>query len=89
MITALLLLPVFAILTWLYWYLLPDRIWQMTDTLIFVTVVMVTTAWILLISGMEFPTAGPLWPQIISVVGAYAVLTFGLAIGLIWRRRKG
>ena len=88
MITALLLLPVLAILSWLYWYLLPDRIWHTADTLIFTGVMLATAAWILLINRMDFPNAGPLWPQIVSVVGAYALLILGLCIGLIWRRRS-
>jgi hypothetical protein len=88
MITALLLLPVFAILTWLYWYLLPGRKWQTIDSMVLAAVVLVTAFYIVLIERIEFPHAGSLWPQIVSVAGAYGILITGLAAGLFWRVRK-
>jgi hypothetical protein len=89
MITALLLLPVLAILLWLYWYLLPGRRWQAADTLSVLGVLLLTAVWIWLIGGMSFPHESAMWPEIISMVGAYGILITGLGVVLFWRRQRG
>lgn len=88
MTSALLLLPVFTILVWLYWYLLPDREWKWVDSLIQFFVILIAAVYIMVVNGMDFGDAGPLWRQIVSVAGAYFLVTVGLASGLAWRRRK-
>ena len=86
MITGLLLLPVFLVLVWLYWYLLPGRRWNWLDSLLLVSLLGLAACYVTLIAAMDFAEAGPLWPQILSVAGAYAILICGLALGLWWRR---
>lgn len=34
----------------------------------------------------EYENAGPMWPELVSAVGAYAVFAIGLASGLALRR---
>lgn len=89
MITALLLMPVVAVLLWLYWYLLPGRKWKAKDTVSVVCVLLLTAAWIRWIAGMSFPHESAMWPQIISMVGAYGILIIGLGAVLSWRRGRG
>jgi hypothetical protein len=88
MITAMLLLPVFATLVWLYWYLLPAREWQWIDSIVHFFVISITAVYIRVVSGVDFGDAGPMWRQIVSVAGAYFIVTVGLVSGLAWRRRK-
>jgi hypothetical protein len=89
MITGLLLLPVIGILTWLYWYLLPGRSWRLIDWLMMILVLGLMTSWVLWVAGAEIEHAGPMFMEIVSVTGAYAILITGLATGLWWRRRQG
>ena len=87
MITGLLLLPVLAVLLWLYRYLLPGRRWTWADTMMLAALLALAAAYVAFIGAMDHANAGPLWPQILSVAGAYAILICGLALGLWWRRR--
>lgn len=87
MITGLLLLPVLAIVTWLYWFLLPGRAWKWLDSLILFVVIALAAIFVLLVERMEFLDAGPMWAEIVSVAGAYAILVSGLVAGLLIRRR--
>jgi hypothetical protein len=88
MITALLLLPVLAILTWLYWFLLPDRSWRIFDSMVLVFVILLSGVHIGLTARADFTGAGPIWPQVVSVLGAYGLITTGLLSGLLWRRLR-
>ena len=89
MITALLLLPVLSVLLWLYWYLLPQgRAWTWFDSFVLMLLVLLAGIYVRYIHQQEWPGGGPLWPELLSVVGAYAILVIGLALGLLWRRRE-
>jgi hypothetical protein len=88
MITVLLLLPVLAILGWLYWYLLPGRSWKSIDSLIAASVTGLCGLYIVSAARWNFDDAGPLWGQIVSVVGAYAILVAGFSAGLFWRKKS-
>jgi hypothetical protein len=89
MITGFLLLPVFAVLAWLYWYFLPgSRAWGWFDSLLLPGVIVLAAVYVVYVGGLEFEHAGSLWPEIVAVVGAYAILTGGLALGLAWRYRQ-
>ena len=88
MINALLLLPVFAILLWLYRRLLPSGAWKPRDTVLVIALVLLTLTWIGLVERVNFEDAGPLWPRIVSMVGGYAILVAGFGAGLWWRRRQ-
>jgi len=88
MINALLLLPVFAILVWLYRRMLPGRAWMARDTLWVIAVMLLTVTYIFGVEQMRFPDGGPLWPLIVSMVGGYAILLCGFGAGLWWRRRR-
>lgn len=85
MVTSLLLLPVAAILVWLYWYLLPARKWRLADSLILVILLFAAVMFIRWVARMDFDAGGPLWPYIVSAAGAYGILTVGLGVALAWR----
>ncbi len=87
-VTGLLLLPVVAILIWLYWYLLPARQWLLCDSLILLFLLSGAGGFVFWIGGMSFDGESALWPYIISATGAYGILTLGLAIALAWRRSR-
>ena len=88
MLTGLLLLPVLAILIWLYWYLLPSRKWTMIDSLVLLVLLAGAAAFVIWVDGINFDGESPLWPYIISATGAYGILTLGLGSALAWRRRR-
>ena len=89
MISAALMLPVFAVLLWLYWYLLPDgRRWTWVDSLLVFVLFSLAVAFNHFALNAHYDDAGPLWPQLVSAVGMYAIFASGLAIGLAWRRRS-
>jgi len=87
-LTTLLLLPVLAVLLWLYWYLLPARQWLFFDNLILVSLLTCAAAFVVWVDGINFEGESPLWPYIISATGAYAILTLGLGSALAWRRYR-
>jgi hypothetical protein len=90
MITAFLLLPVLAILLWLYAYLLPQRgKLKFFDFGLFVTVILMASAFVQFVQQINWVNTGPMWPDLVSAVGAYAILLGGLAAGLFWRRYRG
>ena len=90
MITAFLLAPVLAILIWLYSYLLPQRgKLRFFDYLLFTVVILVSAVFVHFAMQLDWHDAGPLWPELVSAVGAYAILLGGLAAGLFWRRYNG
>jgi hypothetical protein len=90
MLTALLLLPVGAILVWLYWYLLPARKWLRTDSLVLLVLLLAAACFVSWVARMDFDAGGPLWPYIVSAGGAYGILTLGLGVALAcrWYRVK-
>ena len=90
MITAFLLAPVLAILLWLYAYLLPPpRKLRIFDYVVFTAVIILAAAFIQFAGQLQWQNAGPLWPELVKAVGAYAILLAGLAGGLCWRRYRG
>lgn len=87
MLTAFLLLPVSSVLAWLYWYLLPGRkLWPAFDGALLITLAGLAAVWILWATSRAMPDAGPLYPDLIAAVGAYAIVLTGLAAGLVVRR---
>jgi hypothetical protein len=91
MITAFLLMPVVAVLLWLYWYWLPvdkERAsrWRRGDTLLLVLLASLASGFVYIAKHMEYEGAGPMWPELVSAVGAYAIIAIGLTLGLVWRR---
>lgn len=87
MLTLLLLLPVIAILVWLYWYLLPGRRWLWWDSLALLILLVAAAAFLDWVERMDFDAGGPLWPYIVSAAGAYGILALGLGVALAVRRR--
>lgn len=85
-LTALLLLPVVAILVWLYWYLLPGRKWLLKDSGFLLLLFFLVATYLYYVGGLDFESAGPLWPYIISAAGSYGILLLGFALALSWRR---
>jgi hypothetical protein len=85
MVTGLLLLPVVAILVWLYWYLLPARKWLLMDSLLMLFLLIAASVFVLWVDWMGFDAGGPLWPYIVSAAGAYGILVVGLGAALAWR----
>jgi hypothetical protein len=88
MLTGLLLLPVLAILVWLYWYLLPGRQWLLRDSLVLLLLLAAAAAFLAWVERMDFDAGGPLWPYIVSAAGAYGILALGLGLALVWRRHE-
>ncbi len=86
MFTLLLLLPVLAILVWLYWYLLPGRRWLPRDSLVLLVLLAAAAVFLDWVERMDFDAGGPLWPYIVSAAGAYGILALGLGFALVWRR---
>lgn len=91
MLTALLLLPVVSILVWLYWYCLPmdpeNKVrWRWMDSLLVFILVFLAERCVRIAMNAEYENAGPMWPELVSAVGAYAVFAIGLASGLALRR---
>jgi hypothetical protein len=90
-LTALLLLPVVAILIWLYWYLLPvgnPRKFRWVDLALLSGVIGGALVYQWLIRQRDWRGDGPLWFEIVSLTGTYAILAVGLAGALAWRRRR-
>jgi hypothetical protein len=88
MINALLLLPVFGVLGWLYWYLLPgEQRFTWFDRALFAVLLMAVFVFTTRVSRIEFDHAGPLFGDLMSAVGGYVILAAGLGLGLAWRRR--
>lgn len=85
MVTALLLLPVAAILVWLYWYLLPAREWLLIDSLFLLLLLAAASTFVMWVERMNFDAGGPLWPYIVSTGGAYGILTVGFGAAVTWR----
>jgi hypothetical protein len=90
MLTVLLLLPVFLVLIWLYWYLLPGRSWKGADSLILLSLAGLIAFFLAAIESLHLEDGGPLWPYIVSATGAYGILTLGLglALALRWYQSK-
>ncbi len=88
MVTAFILLPVAATLTWLYWYLLPDRKWLLKDSLILLLLIAVTAGYVQVVGKIDFDGRGVLWPYVVPAAGAYCIFTLGLSFALAWRRRN-
>jgi divalent metal cation (Fe/Co/Zn/Cd) transporter len=89
MITALMLLPVIAVLGWVYYCLLPpDRRWRTFDGGVFAVVIVLAAAWIYWMKTTSFADAGPVWDDLAAAAGAYPIIVIGLAAGLAWRRRE-
>ena len=86
MLTGLLLLPVAAILVWLYWYLLPARKWLFCDSLVLMFLMIVTGGFVIWIDSKSFVGESPLWPYVLSATGTYIILAIGLGLALAWRR---
>jgi len=89
MITGLLLLPVTAILVWLYWYALPGRSWKWVDSAIFLVILVLMAIYVRQLAGVQFEHSGPMYIEIMSVFGAYTILISGFGAALWWRRRQG
>ena len=89
MLTAFLLLPVVSVLAWLYWYLLPGRRLQPAfDLGLLLALTALAAFWVRWATSSAVPGAGPLYPDLIAAVGAYAILLVGLASGLAVRRAR-
>ena len=89
MITALMLLPVTAVLGWLYYWMLPSGVrWNGFDTGLLCGVLLIAGAWIRWTRSQSFEGAGPIWNELLAAAGAYSLLVCGLALGLAWRRLR-
>ena len=92
MIAFLLMLPVAATLIWLYWYCLPVDVnrngrWRMADTGLLLALIVLSGLFVYIKMNTEYSHAGPIWPEIVAVTGAYLIFAIGLSIGLIARRK--
>jgi len=89
MTTVLLLLPVAAVLAWLYCHSLPGgETLGAFDFAVFGAVALPVVAWIAWAGATEFHSAGAIYSELVAAAGAYPILLTGLAIGLAWRHRS-
>lgn len=91
MLTALLLLPVVTILVWLYWYCLPTDPsrtgrWRWMDSILLLILAFLAYRFVATALNAEYEHASPMWPELVSITGAYAIFAIGLASGLTLRR---
>ena len=52
------------------------------------SVILLASILVYLVGQVEWVDAGPIWPEVLAVVGAYVVILGGLASGLGWRRYR-
>lgn len=89
MITAILLLPVIAVLLWLYWYLLPgQRRWTGFDSMVVLALTLLAAGFHHFAIHAPYEGAGPMWPELVSAAGVYPIYAIGLSLALAWRRRR-
>jgi hypothetical protein len=89
MITALLLLPVTAVLAWVYrWFLPRGGSWSGFDSALLLVVAALAAAWVGWARSAAYQDAGPIFPELVAAAGAYPIIVSGLAAGLAWRRRR-
>ncbi len=89
MITVLLLLPVTAVLAWIYRQLLPDgQRWTVFDSALVVAVLALAAGWIAWANSGPAGDAGPVWPDLLAAAGAYPIIAGCLGLGLAWRRLR-
>ena len=89
MITALMLLPVSAVLTWIYGYLLPERWrWTVADALWLSLALLLGAGWIFWARAHPFAGSGPVYGDLVAAAGAYPIFVAVLAAGLTWRRAR-
>jgi hypothetical protein len=87
MITALMLLPVTAVLTSIYGYLLPDRwCWTVFDALWLSVALLLGVGWIVWARAHPFAGSGPVYGDLVAAAGAYPIFVAVMAVGLAWRR---
>jgi membrane protein implicated in regulation of membrane protease activity len=87
--TLFLLVPVAAVLIWLYGYLLPrDSGWTRFDAILLIALALLSACWVAWVMAAPLDGAGPLWPHVLSAIGVYFILVVGMAAGLAWRRRS-
>jgi hypothetical protein len=87
MTTAFLLLPVAAVLAWIYRQALPrGEGWSLFDVAVFGIVGMLVSAWVVWTTQAEFQGGGPVYDELVSAAGGYPIMVAGLAAGLTWRR---
>ncbi len=89
MITALLLVPVTAVLAWIYRYFLPrGGSWSTFDSGLLLVVAALALAWVGWARSAVYHNAGPIYPELVAAAGAYSIIVSGLAAGLAWRRSR-
>ena len=89
MITALLLLPVTAVLAWVYARALPKgERWSLFDTALLLGCAIAAGAWVAWARSAEYVDAGPIFPELVAAAGAYPLILLGLGGGLAWRYRR-
>ena len=89
MTTALLLLPVAAVLAWIYHRALPGEAgWGLFEAMLFGLTALAVAAWVAWAATAEFSDAGPVYGQLVAAAGAYPILLAGFALGLGWRHLR-
>jgi len=87
MITVLLLLPVSAVLAWVYRLALPGgQGWSRFDTVLLLALAVLAGAWCAWCLAGDHAGAGPVYGDVLAAAGAYPIIAAGLGLGLAWRR---
>lgn len=89
MTTLLLLLPVAAVLVWIYVQALPrGSRWTYFDTGLLALLGMLAVAWVAWSGAARFENAGPAFAELVAAAGAYPIVVVGLGAGLAWRHAR-
>ena len=92
MLTSLLLLfPVYFILLWAYWALLPKRAagrFLPVDYLVITVLFSLALVFIYWVFSQDWSELGPIWPHVLAVIGGYLILACGLLVSFLVRRSR-
>jgi len=87
--TALLLLPVAAVLVWIYRQALPrGSRWTPFDSGLLAALAALSAAWVAWSGAARFAHAGPVFDELVAAAGAYPIVLVGLGAGLAWRHAR-
>ncbi|MDX1379852.1 MAG: hypothetical protein R3233_01965 [Xanthomonadales bacterium] len=89
MTTALLLLPVAAVLVWIYRQALPrGSRWTRFDSGLLAALAILCAGWVAWSGATRFEHAGPVFDELVAAAGAYPIILLGLGAGLAWRHAR-
>ena len=89
LIALLLLFPVYFILLWAYWALLPkleSGRFIMADYIVILVLFSLALLFIKLVFSKDWSEVGAIWPHVLAATGGYLILACGLLVSVLVRR---